>query len=130
MSLLKYGEEEEMPRKPRVPCKHPGCPELVEAGTRYCDKHKSLHPEEERSANGRGYGRAWQRARKRYLEAHPLCAECEREGRYTKATVVDHIKPHRGDSRLFWDTGNWQALCEHHHNVKTGNEDSHPTYHY
>lgn len=130
MSLLKYGEEEEMPRKPRVPCKHPGCPELVEAGTRYCDKHKSLHPEEERSANVRGYGRAWQRARKRYLEAHPLCAECEREGRYTKATVVDHIKPHRGDSRLFWDTGNWQALCEHHHNVKTGNEDSHPTYHY
>lgn len=130
MSLLKYGEEEEMPRKPRVPCKHPGCPELVEAGTRYCDKHKSLHPEEERSANGRGYGRTWQRARKRYLEAHPLCAECEREGRYTKATVVDHIKPHRGNPQLFWDTSNWRPLCKHHHDIKTGNEDSHPTYHY
>ena len=119
-----------MPKKPKVPCKHPGCPELVEAGTRYCDKHKELHPEEARSANVRGYGRAWQRARKRYLETHPLCAECLREGRYTKATVVDHIKPHRGDSRLFWDTSNWRPLCEHHHNVKTGNEDSRPTYRY
>ena len=119
-----------MPKKPKVPCKHPGCPELVEAGTRYCEKHKTLHPEEVRSANTRGYGRAWQKARKHYLETHPLCAECLSEGRYTKATVVDHITPHRGDPRLFWDTGNWQALCEHHHNVKTGNEDSRPTYRY
>lgn len=119
-----------MPKKPRVACKHPGCPELVEVGERYCEKHKVLHPEEVRSANTRGYGRAWQRARKRYLETHPLCAECLREGRYTKATVVDHIKPHRGDSRLFWDTSNWRPLCEHHHNVKTGNEDSRPTYRY
>ena len=119
-----------MPKKPRVPCKHPGCPELVEVGERYCGTHKGLHPEEVRSANTRGYGRAWQRARKRYLETHPLCAECLREGRYTKATVVDHIRPHRGDARLFWDTSNWRPLCEHHHNVKTGNEDSRPTYKY
>lgn len=27
------------------------------------------------------------------------------------AKVVDHITPHRGDSKLFWDTSNWQALC-------------------
>lgn len=39
------------------------------------------------------------------------------------ATVVDHIKPHRGDKKLFWDRGNWQPLCEHHHNVKTMTED-------
>jgi 5-methylcytosine-specific restriction endonuclease McrA len=29
---------------------------------------------------------------------------------------VDHIIPHRGDDRLFWDRSNWQALCAHHHN--------------
>jgi 5-methylcytosine-specific restriction protein A len=23
--------------------------------------------------------------------------------RYVKATVVDHIVPHRGDPKLFWD---------------------------
>jgi 5-methylcytosine-specific restriction endonuclease McrA len=25
--------------------------------------------------------------------------------------VVDHIQPHRGDQRLFWDRRNWQPLC-------------------
>ena len=38
-----------MPRKPKTPCRHPGCPELVEAGKKYCAKHKPLHPEEIRS---------------------------------------------------------------------------------
>lgn len=31
------------------------------------------------------------------------------------ATVVDHIKPHKGDSQLFWDQDNWQSLCKTHH---------------
>jgi len=29
---------------------------------------------------------------------------------------VDHIIPHRGDSRLFWAQGNLQALTYHCHN--------------
>lgn len=119
-----------MPYKPKVPCRHPGCPELVEAGKLYCEKHRPLHPEVTRPAAKRGYGSRWQRARKKYLEAHPLCAECMKQGRYTKATVVDHIVPHRGDQKLFWDQGNWQALCERHHNIKTGREDSNPEYKY
>ncbi|WP_323784771.1 HNH endonuclease signature motif containing protein [Thalassovita sp.] len=32
------------------------------------------------------------------------------------ATVVDHIKAHRGDERLFWDRTNWQPLCAPCHN--------------
>ncbi len=119
-----------MPMKPKMPCRHPGCPELVEPGTKYCDKHKAMHPEEMRSAGSRGYDSRWRKARKKYLECHPLCVECMKEGRYTKATVVDHIVPHRGDQRLFWDRDNWQALCEYHHNVKTGREDSRPEYRY
>ena len=35
-----------MPTKPKVPCKHPGCPNLVPSGTKYCDAHKALHPED------------------------------------------------------------------------------------
>ena len=27
------------------------------------------------------------------------------------ASVVDHIKPHKGDEGLFWDTKNLQSLC-------------------
>lgn len=26
--------------------------------------------------------------------------------------LVDHIIPHRGDQKLFWDTTNWQSACE------------------
>ena len=99
-----------MPRKPKVPCRHPGCSELVEPGQMYCEKHKGMHPEHTRSASGRGYGSRWRKASKAFLHIHPLCEECLRQGRYTKATFVDHIVPHRGNPKLFWDQGNWQAL--------------------
>ena len=122
--------EETMPYKPNVPCKHPGCSALVPSGQKYCDKHRSLHPEENRSASDRGYGRAWQKARKAYLQKHPLCVECLKEGRYVKATDVDHIKPHRGDPLLFWDRDNWQPLCHRHHSMKTRREDHSPEYSY
>lgn len=51
-------------------------------------------------------------ARERFLLTHPLCAECERSGRLTAATVVDHIVPHKRDQALFWDRDNWQPLCK------------------
>ena len=71
-------------------------------------------------ADARGYNAEWRRARKAYLQLHPLCAECLKEGILTPATVVDHIMPHRGDQQLFWDEQNWQPLCQTHHNKKTG----------
>ena len=74
-------------------------------------------------ASERGYGAKWQRERRKFLDSNPFCVKCYEEGHLTKATVVDHIKPHRGDQKLFWDRGNWQPLCEHHHNVKTMTED-------
>ena len=66
--------------------------------------------------------------RRKFLESNPFCAKCYEEGHITMATVVDHIKPHRGDRKLFWDRGNWQPLCEHHHNVKTMTEDRYVEY--
>ena len=119
-----------MPTKPKVPCKHPGCAALIPPGTKYCEAHKPLHPEEVRSAASRGYGSAWQKARRQFLQAHPLCEECRKEGRYVRATDVDHIVPHRGDPKLFWDQSNWQALCHSHHSKKTGTQDMHPDYKY
>ena len=53
-----------------------------------------------------------------------------KQGRYVKVTDVDHIVPHRGDPRLFWDEENWQALCHSCHSKKTRNEDHDPVYHY
>ena len=117
-----------MPHRPNTPCRHPGCAALVPYGQKYCEEHKKLHPEETRSANSRGYGAAWQKARKQFLSEHPLCEECMKEGRYVMATDVDHVKAHRGDRTLFWDRSNWRALCHRHHSEKTVREDNHPTY--
>lgn len=77
------------------------------------------------TAAQRGYGHKWRKASKRFLQNHPLCRYCEQEGRITPATVVDHIKPHKGHSGLFWDTDNWQPLCKTHHDEKTAREQGH-----
>ena len=119
-----------MPKMPDHPCAHPGCPRLVPRGKKYCEEHTATHPEEVRSAASRGYDARWRKARKRFLASHPLCAECMKDGRYEKATDVDHIVPHRGDPQLFWDESNWQALCHRHHSIKTRNEDHNPVYRY
>ncbi|WP_396957026.1 HNH endonuclease [Nitrosomonas sp.] len=71
--------------------------------------------QDRQSSAARGYGYRWQKAREGYLRKHPLCADHERRGRIVAATVVDHIIPHRGDSKLFWDSNNWQSLCKHCH---------------
>jgi len=70
----------------------------------------------------RGYGGKWQRYRAAYLAKHPLCRMCEAKGRVTAANVVDHIVDHRGDTKLFWDTSNWQPLCKPCHSEKTAAE--------
>ena len=119
-----------MPYRPKVPCKQPACAALVEPGKQYCDKHLPLHPEVTRSASKRGYGSRWQTESKRFLQSHPLCVCCMKQGRYTRATVVDHITPHRGDQRLFWDRQNWQPLCKHCHDTKTMTEDRYQEFHY
>ncbi|MFS2007958.1 HNH endonuclease [Duganella sp. CT11-25] len=87
------------------------------------------------SSTARGYGYKWQQARAGYLVLHPFCAYCLREAsisydqaavaiglQCTKtgiglpyAQVVDHVIPHRGDMKLFWDSANWQSLCSTHH---------------
>ena len=109
-----------MPRMPDTPCKHPGCPRLVPRGQMYCKKHAPMHTHDRETASERGYGEKWQRARRIFLASHPLCVRCLKEKKITKATVVDHIIPHRGDQRLFWDETNWQPLCKDCHDKKTG----------
>lgn len=114
-----------MTRAPRSPCCEPRCGRLADG--RFCDAHKG---EDKRQADRRrgsstqrGYGYRWQKYRRRYLAEHPLCVECEVDGRVTAATVVDHIKPHRGDQQLFWDPENHQDLYKPHHDTKTATED-------
>ncbi len=116
-----------MPARPKRPCMHPGCPELVEGG--YCERHQpkrernAEYDRERGTAHQRGYGARWRKARLAFLREHPWCVMCEREGRLRAAEVVDHIVPHKGDYERFWDQSNWQPLCIRHHNAKTARED-------
>ena len=110
-----------MPRNPPRPCRYPGCPGLCEHGQVYCKDHLQWSSDRLRGgADARGYNSGWRKARKAFLQQHPLCVQCMKEGRLTPATVVDHIVPHRGNERLFWDVNNWQPLCADCHGQKTG----------
>ena len=87
-------------------------------------KSPAAQDRERGSAAARGYDARWRRMRLAFLVAHPLCAECARQGQVTAATVVDHIVPHRGDQTRMWDTANLQSLCAPCHDSKTGRYDS------
>jgi len=76
-----------------------------------------MTPELRDNANARGYTYRWQQFSAAYLMEHPLCSA---PGCLNPATVVDHVIPHRGDDRLFWDYGNLASLCKLCHDRKTG----------
>lgn len=107
-----------MPTKPKHPCAYPGCPELVPVGQRYCEEHQKKRDREyekyQRDPKTRHrYGRSWQKVRKRYITANPLCERCLKEGRLTKAEQVHHILPlsEGGTS----DESNLMSLCANCH---------------
>lgn len=116
-----------MPISAPKPCGHPGCGALVRDGTGRCEKHRRAEAravDERRGTSAqRGYGYKWQQAREGYLRSHPLCVKHEMRGELVPASVVDHIKPHRGDMSLFWLRTNWQSLCKPCHDAKTARED-------
>ncbi|VVO24181.1 HNH endonuclease [Pseudomonas fluorescens] len=75
------------------------------------------------TSSQRGYNYEWQKARVVHLNDNPLCVYCQREGRVTAASVVDHSVPHRGDMDIFWDKSQWVSLCAHcHSSVKQQEE--------
>ncbi len=121
-----------MPVRPQRLCRSLGCRTVHRNANGYCNAHADLAksfvrlappklPRE--SSSARGYGYKWQQARTGFLSKHPLCVQCQSRGRVTAASVVDHIKPHRGDMSKFWERSNWQALCATCHSVKTAAED-------
>ena len=109
-----------MPHTPKRPCRFPGCPNYCDEGV-YCKLHRKYSTDVVRGGGAaRGYDSKWRSARKLYLRKNPLCVKCRANGRLEPATVIDHIVPHRGDPKLFWDQDNWQALCKACHDKKTG----------
>ena len=114
-----------MPRKPAKPCAYPGCPNLTEK--RYCPKHERLASKQyeqygrDSAAHAERYGRKWRKIRDIYLQSHPLCEECLKEGRYTKATLVHHKKPLADGGTN--NRENLMAMCDSchsRHHAKSG----------
>lgn len=123
-----------MPFAAPRPCATPGCPELVRGRSR-CDACEVKAGAEDRARRGsaaeRGYDARWQKYRLGFLAQHPLCVECAVSGppggdgkpRVVPATVVDHIKAHKGDQILFWDPKNHRGVCKPHHDARTDEGD-------
>lgn len=75
---------------------------------------------EQRSAEALAYRhlyktKRWQALRRAQLRAQPLCIMCLKAGRFTPATVCDHVDPKAKTPATFFN-GPFQSLCAPHHN--------------
>lgn len=102
-----------MPRKPATPCSYPSCPQLTHS--RYCAEHAKIAERNYRKYErdpeiDKRYGREWRKVRARYVAEHPLCEQCQKDGRLTPTQEVHHILPleHGGTH----DEANLRALCK------------------
>jgi 5-methylcytosine-specific restriction protein A len=120
-----------MPISAKKPCSQPGCPALVSRGERYCPDHQRARYQRENRARSEDPERRaldalynstrWRKYREWYLREHPLCAECERNGRTAAACIVDHIVP-TADGGDFWEESNHQPICDPCHRAKSARE--------
>ena len=85
-----------MPKKPKRPCSHPGCPNLTDG--RFCEEHEKLANQNyekygRNKDSKRRSGRAWKRIRDKYVSQHPFCEVCDERGILVEAEEVHHKKP-------------------------------------
>jgi len=112
-----------MPKKPKRSCSYPGCPKLTDG--RFCEVHQKAvdayyNKYQLDQATRKRYGRAWKRIRDRYITEHPLCEQCQKEGRLTPAEEVHHIVPlSKGGTNAF---DNLMSLCTSCHSAITARE--------
>lgn len=66
---------------------------------------------------------SWRRTSKSYRRDNPLCEVCSHVGTVRACTVTDHIISIQSGGQI-WDTRNFMALCEEHHNRKRAYERS------
>ena len=116
-----------MPRKPKKPCRYPNCPELTE--NTYCEKHRQEMEKQynkykrDRGAQKFYQSKEWKAVRRVKLNNNPLCEECMRQGKYVRATMVDHIVPIKQGGKAL-DIQNLQSLCNSCHSKKSIEEGS------
>lgn len=72
------------------------------------------------STNSKSYSwlyktKDWKQLRDSWLRFNCWCVMCQQIGIRRKATVVDHINPHKGNQFAFLDRTNLQSLCKSCH---------------
>lgn len=77
-------------------------------------KSFNLESQAKKSASDKGYDAVWNRYRFRFLHYNKKCYACGSD-----ATVVDHIRAHKGDDELFKNLSNHMPLCRQCHNTVT-----------
>lgn len=116
-------------------CVVPGCEDVARPGGNRCAEHeaerkarrkasRAAAQRTEHAASWRALyaDRRWRHASAGFLRRNKWCADCGALGVHELATDVDHVVPHKGDRRLFWNRSNWQALCHRCHSRKTARE--------
>jgi 5-methylcytosine-specific restriction protein A len=90
------------------------------AGWRPPEQRIREYDERRGSPDQRGYDTAWKRVRLAFLQANPICRDCQAAGRVTAAREVHHIERvrDRPDRRL--DPSNLMGLCTPCHSARTG----------
>lgn len=105
----RHRERPHVPSKPLRYCLEPSCSERVETGR--CQAHARAQDRARGTSTERLYDSRWRSYSLRFRGRHPFCWYCLAQDRTTVAACVDHIDPHRGDRRRFWDTSNHAAAC-------------------
>ena|ERR1700676_2833079 len=114
-----------MPIQPPTACRRCECAKPCGCGTQIPQgqESKPFSIRDYHADHSKLYWRSRWRHPVRGLQAaimrrDPLCKICGREA----SAVADHIVPHRGDEKLFWDAKNLQGLCDQCHKKKTAAE--------
>ena len=110
-----------MPHKPKKPCTYPGCPALVENGSR-CETHRKREQRHYNSSRNRKEERfykraAWVKLRKMKLSSSPLCERCEA---IKPATVVHHKTEVKHGGEKLPPLDELESLCAACHNKEHG----------
>ncbi|PZU87336.1 MAG: HNH endonuclease [Chelatococcus sp.] len=85
------------------------------------------HRHDRRSAAATSYrswywSAEWRAKAKAQLAKEPWCSRCAQQGRQVKATIANHLVPHRGNARLFWE-GALESVCKPHHDSAIQSEE-------
>lgn len=115
-----------MPKKAKKACRYGNCAALTDSASGYCAIHeKIILRDRNRNYNKFGrtpeakkrYGCQWRKIRAAFLALNPLCEMCRRQGIFTAANEVHHVKPLADGGTN--DFENLMALCKSCHSKIT-----------